>query len=219
MGACAHSCPLHEPARVIPAIVRAAALFVAVTGAEIGAAGDTPGAPGPASVAGRGCRQRHPLFRAGARLRVAAAVSPRYSLIFPVGANAGDARRPLPVLVFRPLVVIGVVVVAGSGIPANQAVNLAAAIDGNRELFGVRADGEPLDPPPAPLLLGELKNSGGGLADNPRFPIGQPALLGGDKAAELAAFAEIDGVVPLVAVFAGFPVSALPKVSDWSTPQ
>ena len=55
------------------------------------------------------------------------------------------------------------------------------------------------------FLPGKLKNGGDGLAGNPRFPLGQPALLGGDKAAKRAAFPPIDRVIPLVAVFPGGP--------------
>ena len=62
-----------------------------------------------------------------------------------------------------------------------------------------------LGAPPPPFLFGKLKDGGCGLAGNARFPLGQPALLGGDKAAERAAFPPIDRVIPLVAVFAGLP--------------
>ena len=62
-----------------------------------------------------------------------------------------------------------------------------------------------LGAPPPPFLLGKLKDDGDGLAGNTRFALGQPALLGGDKAAKLAAFPPINGIIPLVAVFAGGP--------------
>ena len=68
-----------------------------------------------------------------------------------------------------------------------------------------------LDPPPPPFLPRKLKNAVDADPGNPRFPVGQPALLGGDKAAELAAFSEIDGVIPFVAVLAGGPSFGLAK--------
>ena len=71
---------------------------------------------------------------------------------------------------------------------------------------GLTADADPLGAlNPPPLLFRKLKNGGDGLAGNARLPVGQPALLRGDKAAELPPFPEIDGVIPLVAVFAGGP--------------
>ena len=60
-------------------------------------------------------------------------------------------------------------------------------------------------PPPPPFLPGELKNAVNADPGNAGFPVGQPALLGGDETAELAAFPEIDGIIPLVAVFPGLP--------------
>ena len=62
-----------------------------------------------------------------------------------------------------------------------------------------------LDPPPSPLLPRKLKDAVNADPGNAGFSVGQPALLGGDKAAELTAFPEIDGVIPLVAIFAGGP--------------
>ena len=71
---------------------------------------------------------------------------------------------------------------------------------------------EPLDPLSAPpFLLRKLKNAVNADAGNPGFPVGQPALLGGDKAAENAAFPGIDGVIPFIAVLAGFPGFGLGK--------
>ena len=67
-------------------------------------------------------------------------------------------------------------------------------------------DGEPLDPLSAPPLFpGKFKDAVNADPGNAGFPVGQPALLSSDKAAENAAFPRIDGVVPLVAVFAGRP--------------
>ena len=72
---------------------------------------------------------------------------------------------------------------------------------------GAAGNREPLilNPPPPPFLFRKLKDGGNGLAGNPRLPLGQPALLRRDKAAERAAFPPIDRVIPLVAVFAGLP--------------
>ena len=55
------------------------------------------------------------------------------------------------------------------------------------------------------FLPGKLKDAVDADPGNARFPLGQPALLSGDKAAENAAFPGIDGIVPLVAVLAGGP--------------
>ena len=67
------------------------------------------------------------------------------------------------------------------------------------------ADPKAFDPLNPPLFLRKLKDDGDGLAGNARFPLGQPTLLRRDKAAKGAAFPEIDGVIPLVAVFPGGP--------------
>ena len=77
---------------------------------------------------------------------------------------------------------------------------------------GSSANADPLGAlNPPPFLLRKLKNGGSGLAGNARFPLRQPTLLRRDKAAKLAAFPEIDGVIPLVAVFAGGPGFRLAK--------
>ena len=77
---------------------------------------------------------------------------------------------------------------------------------------GGSADFESFDPlSPPPFLLGKLKNAIPTDPGNAGFSVGQPALLGGDETAEAAAFPEIDGVIPLVAVFAGFPGFRLGK--------
>ena len=55
------------------------------------------------------------------------------------------------------------------------------------------------------FLPGKLKDAVDADASNPGFPLGQPALLGGDETAENAPFPGIDGIVPLVAVLAGGP--------------
>ena len=77
--------------------------------------------------------------------------------------------------------------------PADQAVGRC----GKPEAFDAR--------PPFPFLPGKFKNAVDAYPSNPGFPLGQPALLGGDKAAENAPFSGIDGIVPLVAVFPGLP--------------
>ena len=76
---------------------------------------------------------------------------------------------------------------------------------------GVGGDFAPHGLFPPPFLPGKLKNAVDADPGNAGFPLGQPALLGRDKAAENAAFPGIDGVVPLVAVFAGRPGFRLGK--------
>ena len=58
---------------------------------------------------------------------------------------------------------------------------------------------------------GKLKDAVDADAGDAGFPVSQPALLGRDKTAETAALPEIDGVIPLVAVAAGFPSLRLGK--------
>ena len=96
------------------------------------------------------------------------------------------------------------------------AAGTVAAIPRGREILaaGIRSaradkvgDGKLLilDPPPPPLLPRKLKDAVNADPGNAGFPVGQPALLGGYETPELAAFPEIDGVIPFVAVFAGGP--------------
>ena len=54
-------------------------------------------------------------------------------------------------------------------------------------------------------FLGELKDALAGDAGYAGFAVGEVAFLGGQKAAEAAVLAVIDGVVAFVAVFAGLP--------------
>ena len=61
------------------------------------------------------------------------------------------------------------------------------------------------------FLPGKFKNAVNADPGNARFPVGQPALLRRDKAAENAAFPGIDGIVPFIAVFAGRPGFSLGK--------
>ena len=98
----------------------------------------------------------------------------------------------------------GVAAGAVAAIPRRHDI-LAAGIRSARA--GKVGDGKLLilNPPPPPLLPRKLKNAVNADPGNAGFPVGQPALLGGDKAAENAPFPEIDGVIPLVAVFAGGP--------------
>ncbi len=56
-----------------------------------------------------------------------------------------------------------------------------------------------------PGLLGEFEDAVDGLAAYAGFAVGEVVLLGGQEAAEVAALAEVDGVVPLIAVAAGGP--------------
>ena len=136
----------------------------------------------------------------------------------PIAAqNPGLARRQgrpgevgmdvvivIPARLTNAIGVRGVAAGAVAAIPLRRDI-LAAGIRSARA--GKVGDGKLLilDPPPPPLLPGKLKNAVDADPGNAGFPLRQPALLGGDKAAELAAFPEIDGVVPLVAVFPGLP--------------
>ena len=121
--------------------------------------------------------------------------------------QGGVMGQPFPVgrlVVVIPSVPLGI----GSG-----AVHVDLGATGTPDQAGrVGGQVEPFDFLGAPpFLLGKLKDDGDGLAGNARFPISQPALLGGDKAAERAAFPPIDRVIPLVAVFAGRPGFGLGK--------
>ena len=95
---------------------------------------------------------------------------------------------------------LGVSFVSGRGnigLRADGAANQAVGRCGKPEAFDTR---------PAFLFLpGKLKDAVDADSGNAGFPLGQPALLGGDETAENAAFPGIDGIVPLVAVFASFP--------------
>ena len=105
-----------------------------------------------------------------------------------------------------------VVAVVATGI--GQDINALGVNPARADARGIGgADGKLLifDPPPFPFLSRKLKDGGDGLAGNPRLPLRQPALLRRDKAPELAPFPEIDGVIPLVAVFAGGPGFRLAK--------
>ena len=73
-------------------------------------------------------------------------------------------------------------------------------------------DVEPLNPLSAPPFLPrKLKDAVNADPGNAGFSVGQITLLGGDETPELAALPEIDGVVPFIAVFAGFPGFGLGK--------
>ena len=203
----------------IVAVVANAAVF-AVAHPERRAAGDQPGAAGPASPRGRNFRL--PLPPSPVRRRFLG-TQERPRTIYGVVSEVRVPSNPAPVLRIvhagrqPPALILLSGVNAKLIAPAilaraNQPQNLPAARSGvNREPVVVAADGEPLGTPNPPLLLRKLKNSGFGLAGNARFPLGQPALLSRDKAAELAAFAEIDGVVPFVMVAAGGPGFRLAK--------
>ena len=101
---------------------------------------------------------------------------------------------------------LGVSFVSGRsniGLRADGAANQAVGRCGQPEAFDTR--------PPFLFLPGKLKNAVDADPGNAGFPVGQPTLLGGDKAAENAAFPGIDGIIPLVAVFAGGPGFGLGK--------
>ena len=193
-----------EPAQIIPV----GTSVVVMAGAELPTAGDIPGAPGPASPGGSGGQPFLPLGQAGNR-GACIGHNVRLPVERPDTTIPGDsAYRKMPGMALRDR--------GGSrrrrggdGAPirANQTANLPATrFGGYRELGGVSADLNPLNPlSPPPFLFRKLKDAVDADAGNPGFPVGQPALLGCQKAAENAAFPGIDGIVPLVAVFPGFP--------------
>ena len=199
-----------EPAQTIPVIQNADTGVAAVAGADNGAAIHIAGAPGAANLGGSGGQQFLPSGQAGRRgaIRIA---RPRNKVRLPVERPAHTIREGSA---YRKLA--GIHLGKGGSRPrtcgddapigANQAAHLPAARDFvHRELLGIIGDVEPLDPLNPPLLPRELKDAVDADPGNAGFSVGQPALLGGDKAAELTAFPEIDGVIPLVAIFAGGP--------------
>ena len=202
--------PPVEPAQIIPV----GTSVVVMAGAELPTAGDIPGAPGPASTGGSGGQPFLPLGQAGNR-GACIGHNVRLPVERPDTTIPGDsAYRKMPGMALRDR--------GGSrrrrggdGAPirANQTANLPATrFGGYRELGGFSADLNPLNPlSPPPFLFRKLENAVNADAGNPGFPVGQPALLGGDETAENAPFPGIDGVVPLVAVFAGGPGFGLGK--------
>ena len=237
-GVVSVACPVgllpQEIAQARAVIIRGRAAVIAVAHPDLRAAGGVPVALGPASPVRRRGRLLQPPL--GFRLHYLVLVERKSSaltyfpiqlLIVPVDMTvdsiiaplrAGYLARPgrrIPGSTPPSCITNGIYRLAAGELPrAKDAEDLPAAGDGgNGELGGVGADVNPLDLLAAPplLLLGELKDGGDGLAGNARFAVGQPALLGGDKAAEGAAFPPIDGVIPLVAVFAGGPGFRLGK--------
>ena len=207
-----------KPAQIHPAIVRmigvglAAILVVAAAESNIG---DRLPAPGSASVFGRGFRYLLPLGGGGVPGSDDGATATRQNLRFPVEhpiieIAAAGLQAPGPALSRAQAAVRA----AGKApIRASQgAGRMVALIRMRIRAIALGRDGEPLDPlSPPPFLPGKLKNAVDAYPGNAGFPLGQPTLLGGDKAAELAAFPEIDGVIPLVAVFPGLPGFGLGK--------
>ena len=189
-----------------------------MAGAELGAAGDIFGAPGLAKAGGGGGGQcfRLPLPPGGVRGHGAVRLvrlsnDVRLPVERPINrlskssAHRSKSGRPLSQG-------FGANPNPGdcSPIGANQAVRLPAAGDGVN--VGGSANLESFNPLSPPLFLpGKLKDAVDADPGNAGFPVGQPALLGGDETAENAAFPEIDGVIPLVAVFAGGPGFGLGK--------
>ena len=216
-----------KPAQVGPVIPIALAGVVAVAGAEIRAAIHIPSPPSPAGIDRRGLRLGGPLGH-GKEPR-ARGTGGRHSLpvISPYRPDAGSPVN-LPIggnafvgirLSGGSLTGAGFGVIAGvirAKVGANQGAGLAI-LPRIRIRTIIRrpraaADGNPLDPlSPPPFLFRKFKDAVNADPGNAGFSLGQPALLGGDKAAELAAFPEIDGVIPLVAVFAGRPGFRLAK--------
>ena len=219
-----------KPAQVGPVIVRVrgvAAAIVVVAGAEIRAAGYIPSPPSPAGVDCRGFRLGGPLGR-GKEPR-ARGTGGRHSLpvISPYRPDAGSpVNLPVDSSAFVGIrcsggslteasfgVIAGVIRAKvganqGAGLAILTRIRIRTIIRGRR----AAADGNPLDPLGAPpFLFGKLKDAVNADPGNAGFPLGQPALLRRDKAAELAPFAEIDGVVPFIAVAAGCPGFGLAK--------
>ena len=193
-----------KPAQSFPAI-DAGAGEITVSRAESGAAGDILGPSRPASVGRRRFRPCLPEIRAGKGSpgKLPATNRPAAAILVVSPTNLGNPYHGC----FRTRA-------TGRRSPAgaNQAAGLwIAGLPGIRIRASIRgqvaaADSNPLDPLNPPLFLpGKLKNAVDADPGNAGLALGQPALLGGDKAAELAALAEIDGVIPLVTVFAGGP--------------
>ena len=156
-------------------------------------------APSPASRAGHLVSQSLPVVDAvGLPIDALGAAAP-------VGSTKG-VELIVPGTVFR-------AIFPGSGRhSAHSRAEQVAGVGGGvvAGLFngnvGLTADVNPLDPLNPPLFLSrKLKDAVDADPGNAGFPLSQPALLGGDKAAENAAFPGIDGIVPFIAVFAGGP--------------
>ncbi len=95
-----------------------------------------------------------------------------------------------------------------SPIRANQGAGLSSLPQIGHTGIGsniAAADLKSFDPLNPPLFPGKLKDAVDADPGNAGFPLGQPALLRRDETAELTPFPEIDGVIPLVAVFPGLP--------------
>ena len=218
---------VEKPAQARPAIRGLPAVrirVVAVALADSDVADRLPAVLSPANFFGRGGRPRQPFLRGGPGgapqegivRRIIVRLRPPVDRPVGIGGAEGIAKKSLN----------GLPLGCSDGAPAesaaavgiapgrtNDAAHLPATGDGgNRELVGVISDVPPLDPLGAPPFLpGELKDAVNADPGNSRFSLGQPALLGGDETPELAAFPEINGVVPLVAIFAGFPGLGLSK--------
>ena len=207
-----------KPAQIHPAIVRmigaglAAILVVAAAQSHIG---HRLPAPGPASVFGRGFRYLLPLGGVGVPGSDDDAAVTRQNLRFPVEhpvieIAAAGLQAPGPALSRAQ-----VAVRAAGKAPtrASQgAGRMIALIRMRIRAIALGRDGEPLDPLGAPPFLpGKLKDAVNTDPGNARFPLGQPALLRRQKAAELSPLSEIDGVIPFIAVAAGFPSFGLGK--------
>ncbi len=173
--------------------------------AESGAAGDILGPSRPASADRRRFRPCLPEIRAGKGSpgKLPATNRPAAAILAVSPTNLGNPYHGC----FRTRA-------TGRRSPAgaNQAAGLRiAGLPGIRIRASIRgqvaaADSNPFNPLGAPPFLpGKLKDAVNAYPGNAGFPLGQPALLRRDKAAELAAFPEIDGVIPLVAVFPGRP--------------
>ena len=194
-----------KPSQVIPLTPapEGTCLVVVVAGADGGL--DETVTPGRASIGGRGFGQLLPIGAEGVG-RGSPVVIAGVNGLVAVITRSGVPLRRLPGGTRGAGETSGVRVFART----KQIARRLATSDQGR--VGNRADANPFDPlNPPPFLLRKLKNAVNADPGNAGFPVGQPALLRCDKAAENAAFPGIDGVIPLVAVFAGGPGFGLAK--------
>ena len=187
-----------KPAQVVPGEPITGSFAVVVAGADNGA--DEPVSPFPASRGSHGVRQFLPVIAAvGLPIDARGAGAP-------VASVGVDAELIIPGVSFRSnLTRSGP---RGAQGRAEQVAGVRGGIVAglSNGAVGLTDKVNPLDPlNPPPFLPGKLKNAVDADPGNAGFSLGQPALLGGDKAPELAAFPEIDGIIPFIAVFPGFP--------------
>ena len=194
-----------KPAQVVPLSPRAGSFAVVVAGAENRAG--QPVAPFPASRAGHFVRQFLPVVDAvGLPIDARGAAG-----LSPVGSGGEVAELIIPGAYFRPSLPRSRPRGAPSRTEQVAGVRGGTVAGLSNGTVGLTADVKPLDPLNPPLFPGKLKDAVNADPGNAGFSVGQPALLGGDETPELTAFPEIDGIIPLVAVFAGGPGFRLAK--------